>query len=210
MAQTLKRLPYLFLLTLALGLPAAARAGSADGLRIALRTGDVDAVRKVLENGAPATGAGQIHGGDPHAVELMKLLLDHGMSIKKEEKDYNWVADAGNIGNSLACTAAAAGNNELLKFELAHGAAPDGVYGQRPLHCAVQGLTIFGYKSRMASKEVHHADIEGIGILLDAGANPALRDSNGKSFVQNAETDEDRAAVLKLLSGRKIDTGALQ
>jgi hypothetical protein len=140
----------------------------------------------------------------------MKLLLDHGMSIKKEEKDYNWVADAGNIGNSLACTAAAAGNNELLKFELAHGAAPDGVYGQRPLHCAVQGLTIFGYKSRMASKEVHHADIEGIGILLDAGANPALRDSNGKSFVQNAETDEDRAAVLKLLSGRKIDTGALQ
>ncbi len=205
MPAALRKLPALFLLCLAIGLPSPARA---DNLRIALRTGDVDSVRKALDRGAPATGAGLIRADDPHAVDLMKLLLDHGMSLKKEEKDYNWIDNAGKIGNSLACVAAAAGNDELLKFELAHGAAPDGVYGERPLHCAVQGVTIFGYKTRIGGP--HQADIRAIAILLDAGANPAQRDSNGKSFVQNIETDADRAAILKLLSERKIDIGALQ
>lgn len=200
----------LFLVLLGLLAPAPARAAAADDLAVALRTGDADAVQKALEAGAPATGAGLIRAGDPQAVALMKLLLDHGISIKKEEKNYNWITDAGDIGNSLACAAVAAGNNELLNLELAHGAAPDGVYGMRPLHCAVQGLTLFGYKSRMASAEPHAADIEGIKILLDAGANPALRDSDGKSFVQVVETEADRAAILKLLSERKIDAKALQ
>jgi ankyrin repeat protein len=187
-----------------------AQAAPADNLKFALRTGDVDAARKALEAGAPATGSGLILAGDPHAAELMKLLLDHGMSVKNEEKKYNWISGAGNAGNSLACTAAAAGNDDLLKLELAHGAAPDGVYGQRPLHCAVQGLTLFGYKSVMASAEPQKVDIEAIRLLLDAGANPALRDSDGKSFLQNVETEEGRSAVLKLLAERKIDIKTLE
>jgi TPR repeat protein len=183
----------------------------ASSTRLALRTKNIGVIKQVLDAGAPPTGAAEIDPSDPTAVETYNLLLSHGLSVKAEETTHGYVTEAMSVGDSLACGAAAAGNVALLKLLLEHGASPDGIPAKRPLHCAAQGGSwtdlILQRSEEMPGKP---ASIESIRILLDAGADPMLRDFRGKSFVQNIRTDKDREDVLKLLTARKIDISKLQ
>ncbi len=156
-------------------------------LLAAARGGSVRIARRVFERGdvekddvSSALAMACTHPSE----EVVELLLDHGAAID----DLGW---AGGEGKSRCLVEATAlGDVGWIETVLAHGADID-------------GADEAGYTALMVAAGLDPDDTSVVERLLDAGANPRLRSSEGERAVDLAEPGSAVHLVLRRAKKRR-------
>jgi ankyrin repeat protein len=187
--------------------------GPSAQLLVAARNDDFATVRRALENGASPNARNR--AGDSALlifarkgnVEMAKLLIDKGADVN--------LCNLEKVSPLMA--AASGGNTEVARVLLAHGADVT-LEDQRSRTAAIyaaQGQTEILAALLDRGVEVNrryrndltvlmwaagYGKAETVKMLLDRGADPALKDNRGKTALDIAR-DNKHAGVVELLSG---------
>ena len=118
--------------------------------------------------------------------EVVQVLLDHGADVEKK----------GQFDTVPLHHAACGGSAEVSKLLLARGASPNfaNVRGWTPLHWAC--------KIRIFRKTRLEAHLEVIRVLLDAGADPTIKDKDGKNPLDLVPAKKHRKIMAKVMAER--------
>ena len=214
-------------------------------LHLCIRKRRVDAARVLLEHGADPdihmhdrNGCLALHYvSEKHEVDLMQMLIEHGATVDSKD-DFGstplqycvcWddsglqkpvVMDAAllllengsnpnnrswSIGYSILLTACIRRNRSLVRLLMQHGATvdeKDPLSGETNLH-------------KLAKSPWH--DVESIELLLEHGANPRIRDNEGKlaldvACARKVDSSRDMASnidVIYVLFQRMIGDASL-
>ena len=131
-------------------------------------------------------------------TEVVKILLDHGAN---DEKEGQW-------GTVPLHFAASRGRAEVSKLLLARGTNPNitSRNGWTPLHFACKDR-IYRRNRFVATPGVsfrHSLEecLEVIQVLLDAGADPTIRDNDGKNPLDLVPAKKHRQIMAKVMAER--------
>lgn len=166
-------------------------------LMAAAKTGRLDIVRLLLPFDADVDhrdGAGDtaliIAARTGHA-NTGRCLLENGADI-----------EARNVkGGTALLVAARHSHLDMIKMLLKRGANIDArdKRGLGVLHRAVEGVYLMGHVSSSLKEK-------SLRMLLDAGADPQMRDLQGKTPAQKAGWKEGGSRLRKLLDGGAVDS----
>ncbi|HTK84191.1 MAG TPA: hypothetical protein VL625_03810 [Patescibacteria group bacterium] len=176
------------------------------GMSFVVRYAEPDLLVKLLDLGAPLPRMLDTDFRRPQAFEIIKTLVSRGASIAKEENPSDFI---GGPTQSLACAAIMAGRNEILKYLLEHGASPNGSANHIPLFCATEGIDLIQKGRNYEMGPPVPISLDTLAILLDAGADPTLKDRKGHHLLESLLNPNERAKVEKFLADRHIDLMAL-
>ncbi|TMW69794.1 hypothetical protein Poli38472_001950 [Pythium oligandrum] len=190
-------------------------------LQVAIQHGRMDFVKLFLAYGANANAwyfererPLRLAMERPEAVELVKLLLEHGATSQWEEGEL-----------SALNAAAKTGNLELFELVLAHediSSLTSKALGKTLIAACdngknvqlVQRLLELGADTETRDDDVggtvlHHACLSGnasvVKLLLSHGADPFAVNENGHTALQVASIKVDSGEVIRLLLDRGVD-----
>ena len=113
--------------------------------------------------------------------EVMSFLIEHGADVNKPNS----------FGMTSFMVFCASGNMELIKYSLAHGADVNAAYSAHVRPKSTDRTT-----SLMLAVEVGQTEV--VELLLSKGADPELRNSDGKTALDLAK-DKNNEVIIKLL-----------
>lgn len=174
-------------------------------LCIAAENGRHEIVELLLENGATVDKANDI-GQTPLMMSILnyyrdttaEVLIQHGADINKTDNDGK---------NPLHMACKKYGSPSMVKLLIKNGAnvnePEDNASKNTPLHLAAMNHADFGFLGSNAGNE---ANEEIATILLEAGADPELKNANGETVMELAESSRNHwiVEILKDFDKKKL------
>lgn len=177
-----------------------------DALSTMCGKGDLEVVRLLIEYGAKVNRSENVEYGPFHMacsngnIEIVKLLIDHGAHIDELDVDFFGCNNGGKTPLHYAS------NKECIQLLLNHGAkinAKDDE-GKTPLHYAYDGdymrlneeciRLLIKHGANINSQDIYgktplhyfYSKPDFVMVLLELGANPTIKDKNGRTALDEA------------------------